>query len=248
MSATLVQTDTIPALDRKTAMRLASAEYERFDALLKQLQGDDWSKPTDCARWTVKHIVSHIVEMARGTSSLREYARQQKASKPLVERESLSKFDAWTEWKALEHVEADPSRLIRLYEEGVPRVLKVRARKSPLRLIRMPDETYGWMSIAGLRDDILTRDVWMHRVDISRATGRDLALTAEHDGRFVANIVRDLAKRWKRPFTLFLEGPAGGDYVNGIGGDEYRLDAVEFCRILSGRSQGHGLPTDVVPF
>ena len=36
---------------------------------------------------------------------------------------------------------------------------------------------------------ILTRDTWMHRVDISRATGRDLVLTAEHDGRIVADVV-----------------------------------------------------------
>ena len=248
MSATLTQATQIPVLDRKTATRLASTEYERFGALLEHLQGDEWSKPTDCARWTVKHIVSHIVEMARGTSSFREYGRQQKASKPLGEREGLSKFDAWTEWQALEHIDADPSRLIRLYEEGVPRALKVRARTSPSRLIRMPDETYGWMSIAGLRDDILTRDVWMHRVDISRATGRDLVLTPEHDGRFVANIVRDFARRWKQPFTLALEGPAGGEYTHGTGGINVRVDAVEFCRILSGRSTGHGLPVDVVPF
>ena len=88
----------------------------------------------------------------------------------------------------------------------------------------------------------------MHRVDISRAVGRDLALTPEHDGRFVANVVRDLGSRWRRPFALVLTGPAGSRCVNGDAGVEIGVDAVEFCRILSGRSQGHALPTDVVPF
>jgi uncharacterized protein (TIGR03083 family) len=248
MSATLVQVSGIPALGRSEAMRLAATEYQRFGDLLRQLDGTDWSQDTDCDRWTVKHIASHIVAMAHAMSSFREYFRQQKASKPLREKEGLSNFDAWTEYQALAFFDGDPSDLIRRYSDAVPQALKVRGRTSPARLIRMPDKTYGWMSIAGLRDDILTRDVWMHRVDISRATDRDLVLNAEHDGRFVANIVRDFAKRWKRPFTLFLEGPAGGTYVNGSGGEEYRLDAIEFCRILSGRSQGHGLPTDVVPF
>ena len=41
-----------------------------------------------------------------------------------------------------------------------------------------------------LVDIILTRDTWMHRVDIARATGRPMELTAEHDGRIVADVVR----------------------------------------------------------
>ena len=248
MSATLVQATQIPALGRTDAMRLAATEYERFGQLLRQLTTEDWSKPTDCDRWTVKHIASHIVAMADAMTKVREMLRQQKASKSLIASEGLSKFDAFTELQAREHFDAEPPELINRYDAAVPPALKVRARTSPLRLMRIPDENYGAFSVAYLRDDILTRDVWMHRVDISRATGRDLVVTAEHDGRFVANIVRDFAKRWKQPFTLALEGPAGGTYTDGDGGINVRVDAVEFCRILSGRSAGHGLPTDVVPF
>ena len=42
-------------------------------------------------------------------------------------------------------------------------------------------------------DMVWTRDVWMHRIDITRATGRPLVgkLTAEHDGRIVADIVAE---------------------------------------------------------
>ncbi len=62
-----------------------------------------------------------------------------------------------------------------------------------------------------LLDVILTRDPWMHRVDIARATGRDLVLTPEHDGRIVADVVAEWARRHGQPFTLTLTGPAGGD-------------------------------------
>ena len=34
-----------------------------------------------------------------------------------------------------------------------------------------------------LLDIVLTRDPWMHRVDIARATGRDSSSPPEHDGR-----------------------------------------------------------------
>ena len=248
MSATIVPTSSIPALSRTEAMSLAATEYQRFGELLRQLGPDDWARPTDCARWTVKQIASHCVAMSESMASLREYARQMKASKPLRSQEGLSNFDAWTEYQALSHADVDVPELIRRYDDAASRALKVRARWTPIRLVRVPDENFGWVAIAYLRDHILTGDVWMHRVDISRAPGRDLVLTAEHDGRFVAKVARDLAARWKRPFTLFLEGTAGGSYAHGNGGPEVRLDAVEFFRILSGRSEGHGLPKDAVPF
>lgn len=37
-------------------------------------------------------------------------------------------------------------------------------------------------------------------------------------------------------------------YTRGDAGEELALDAVEFCRILSGRAQGTGLLTQPVPF
>ena len=66
-----------------------------------------------------------------------------------------------------------------------------------------------------LLDVILTRDPWMHRVDIARATGRELELTPEHDGRIVADVVAEWARRHGQPCTLTLTGPAGGEFVAG---------------------------------
>ena len=89
----------------------------------------------------------------------------------------------------------------------------------------------------------------MHRVDITRATGRELVLTPDHDGMLVADVVAEWAQRHGRPYRLRLTGPAGGSWRGRARGDsDHELDAVEFCRVLSGRGQGAGLLAEQVPF
>ncbi len=95
---------------------------------------------------------------------------------------------------------------------------------------------------------ILTRDTWMHRIDLARAVGADLDLDGLHDGRIVADVAAEWARRHGRPCTLTLTGPAGGTYTIGTNGQALELDAVEFCRILSGRADGDGLLAQDVPF
>jgi len=112
----------------------------------------------------------------------------------------------------------------------------------------MPDGTVETWRLGYLVDVILLRDPWMHRIDLSRAIGRPMMLTADHDGRIIAEVVAEWARRHGRPFTLVLTGPAGGSYVQGAGGPDLELDAVEFCRILSRRAPGDGLLAEFVPF
>jgi len=88
----------------------------------------------------------------------------------------------------------------------------------------------------------------MHRVDIARASGTALQLTAEHDGVLVADVVAEWSARHGQPYTLRLTGPAGGTWSSGVDGPQVELDAVEFCRVLSGRETGTGLLATEVPF
>jgi hypothetical protein len=99
-----------------------------------------------------------------------------------------------------------------------------------------------------LIDIIYLRDLWMHRVDTARATGAELELTADHDGRLVADVVVEWARRHGRPFTLELTGDAGGVFSSRSGGDAITIDAVEFCSLLAGRGEPTGLLTTIVPF
>jgi hypothetical protein len=75
-----------------------------------------------------------------------------------------------------------------------------------------------------------------------------MELTAEHDGLLVADVVAEWAGRHARPYCLRLTGPAGGEWSAGEGGDELELDAVDFCRLVSGRGTGRGLLAHQVPF
>ena len=87
---------------------------------------------------------------------------------------------------------------------------------------------------------------------------RTTARSAEHDGRIVADIVAEWARRHGRPVGVTLDGPAGGSFTAGMsdrppGADgepteHVTLDAVEFCRIVSRRESGRGILGQQVPF
>jgi hypothetical protein len=57
------------------------------------------------------------------------------------------------------------------------------------------------------------------------------------------------ARRHGAPVELHLTGPAGGRLSVGSAGDEITLDAVEFCRVVSGRRpHPHPFLAQEVPF
>jgi hypothetical protein len=93
-------------------------------------------------------------------------------------------------------------------------------------------------TVGYLVDVIYPRDLWMHRVDVARATGHGLATTATETD-VVAEVVRDLAGDWDGPpSTLTLTGHGAGTWSLGPGTPraELEADAVEVCRMLSGRA------------
>jgi hypothetical protein len=118
------------------------------------------------------------------------------------------------------------------------------ARLFPEEARRMPDAGLGY-----LLDVIMLRDAWMHRVDLARAIGQPLAL-GEHDREVVAQVVRDVGRRWDGPSVLLeLSGPAGGRWL--LGNDAraatIRTDAVAYLRTVSGRDDQPTLEADGDP-
>src|SRR5205085_910601 len=75
--------------------------------------------------------------------------------------------------------------------------------------VDMPGVHERW-ALSYLFDIIFTRDSWMHRVDITRATRHEMMLTPEHDGRIVADVVAEWARRHGKPSRPVLGRPAGG--------------------------------------
>jgi uncharacterized protein (TIGR03083 family) len=238
------------ALPRETAMRLAATEYQRFADLLCALAPDDWAKPTECPGWDVGEMAAHLLGMVEMAASIRENNRQLK----LARRRGGTFIDALTSLQVEERRDMTPAQITARFAARAPKAARAR-RRAPgfIRRRAMPDlqqvggRVEAW-TIGYLIDIIFTRDPWMHRADIARATGAAHVLTADHDGVIVADVVAEWAARHGQPYRLHLTGPAGGSWAAGDGGPLIEIDAVEFCRVLSGRGQATGLLATQVPF
>lgn len=250
MTITAPSAPRAAALSRDTAMRLAAAEYERFADLLRALSPGDWARPTECPGWDVRAMAAHALGMVEMAASVREQYRQFK----LARGRGGVFIDALTGLQVDERQHMTPGQITARFAARAPKAARARQRTPGFILRRtMPErQSIGgrdeaW-TIGFLVDVILTRDPWMHRADICRATGADHVLTAEHDGVLVADVVAEWAARHGQPCALRLTGPAGGSWETGDGGPVIETDAVEFCRAISGRGHADGLLAVQVPF
>jgi uncharacterized protein (TIGR03083 family) len=239
-----------PVLARPAAMRLAATEYQRVVDLFRTLRPEDWMKPTDCPAWDVRTMACHILGMAEMAASIREQARQVRQA---GKRGGVF-IDALTALQVDERAGMTPDQIVSRFAQVAPKAARgrrwapglIRRRTMPQpQLVAGREESW---TIGYLIDVILTRDPWMHRIDIIRATGAPHILTAEHDGLIVNDLVAEWAQRHGQPFALHLSGPAGGTWTVGYGGPQLELNVVEFARAISHRQVAEGLLTTEVPF
>lgn len=236
-------------LARDEAVRLAGEEYGRFAAQLRRLEPADWARPTDCTAWDVRQMAAHVLGMAEMVATVRALARQN-----ALAARAGGGIDALTGLQVREREHLTPTEIVTRFAEVAPRAARGRRRLSraigrlPLPEKQVVGESSELWRFGFLFDVVLTRDTWMHRTDIARATGHEPELTAAHDGELVADVVREWAERHGRPYRLRLSGPAGGEWSSGTDGEQLELDTVEFCRVLSGRGSGTGLLAQEVPF
>jgi len=242
----------IPRIERPEATALAEAEIARFADALEALDPDDWTRPTANTLWDVRAMAGHVLGMTETFTSLRNLMSNMRAGSKLAG--DGPQVDGLTAHQVEITRHLTPAQVVERLRAAGPVNARWRARRRLLRWMPMKEEVPGnggperWR-LGYLVDVILTRDTWMHRSDLAEATGRPLSLTAEHDGRIVADAVAEWARRHGRPFVLELTGPAGGSFVHGAGGEHLTFDAVELCRILSGRPAGtEGLLSVQVPF
>ncbi len=241
-----------PALDKDTAKRLMATEYQRVVEQLRTLTDDEWRTDTCNTGWNVRALAAHMLGMVAMAASVPEQLRQTRGARKrggefidALTAVQVEKYDGWL-----------PTQIVAEVERIAPKAVKGRSRMPGLLRGRAmpqaqpvnPPEEYERWTFAYLVDVILTRDPWMHRTDIAAATGREMTLTAAHDGVIVDNVVHEWADRHGQPCRLNLTGPIGREYVFGTGGPSYALDAVEFCRVVSGRGAGDGLLRTRVPF
>ena len=238
----------------REAMPIAREAYQRLADLLASLEDDDWDRPTDCEGWTVRDLAGHLIGAMRSAASVREGGRQQWTAIRRSRAEGGLMVDHLTALQvdlaaglSTAEVVAEVQRLVEPATTGRRRAPGL-LRRAVTIPVDMGQGAEGW-KLGWFIDVVLTRDAWLHRVDLCRAIGRQPELTADHDARIVADVAEEWLRRHGRPATLVLTGPAGGRFATpGDAPEPIELDAVEFCRIVSGRSPGTGLLTTEVPF
>ena len=154
------------------------------------------------------------------------------------------------EVQVIERRDRSPEELVAEWDVAAAASLAAR-RRLPRPIARLPllklPAPVGRQPLAYLFDIGFTRDVWMHRVDLAVATGRPFVADDEHDGRIVADIVAEWAGTHGEPFTLELEGAAGGSYTAGADGPVVHSSATDLCRVLAERLPGEGVLRHPLP-
>ncbi len=230
-------------------MVVALEEYRRLGLLLDGLTAEQWRLPTDCDEWDVHAMVSHLIGAARAAGSPREAVRQLLVGRRL--RDHGEVVDKMNDAQVAERREREPAQLVAELADAartsVPARRRLPAFARALRIVPF-GPPWGYRPLGYLMGRIYTRDAWMHRIDICRATAQGPTLTPDHDGRIVADVVAEWAAAHGASYRLELTGPAGGQFRRGTDGEEITVDAVDFCRILSGRAAGTALLSTPVPF
>lgn len=255
MTPAPTQVNQISPIGHAEAMRLTNAENARLLALLRSLTDEQWQAATDCAAWTVREIVVHLIGSAHAQASPVEFVRQVITGRRLTAEIGGEHWvDGLNEAQLRGRADWTAPTLPDRWEQHAAAALKARSRlPAPVRALPvLPIGTglgtkIGWQPLRYLFDMGFTRDVWMHRLDIARAAGSAPQLTPEHDGRILADIVAEWSRRHGEPYALILTGPAGGAFRVGEGGDPQTVDAVEFARIISGRATGPGILRHKLP-
>ena len=248
---TTTDVTTIPTIQHREAMALQATELDRALALLRTLDTEQWSTQTNCPDWDVRRMWLHVLGACEAGASMRENIHQMRAGRKRSKELRVPLEAALSAVQVAEREDLTAHELIERLQRIAPATVKGRSRvPRPIRAVRISVDSpvvEKW-SLGFLIDIIYLRDAWMHRIDTTRATGSDLVLTPEHDGRIVADVVADWARRHGQPFTLELTGAAGGVFAGSGGGELTVIDAIEFCSVLAGRGEATGLFATTVPF
>ena len=125
-------------------------------------------------------MAGHMLGMAQMAASLREMVRQQRAAAKRQKRDGGLSIDALTAVQVDKNAGLTTAEVVEAMRVVGPKAARARRRTPALvrnRTLPEPQDVAGekecW-TIGFLLDTILTRDPFMHRIDICRATGMPL--------------------------------------------------------------------------
>ncbi len=228
----VLDTKGIPYVTANEAHALLTTELDRLLQVVEKLQQDDWAKPTACSEWNVRDMLAHQSGGYAAGASIKELIHQF-SSRP---RRGQLPEDAINITQLRDRASKSSAELIaELRQVGPAAAEKWAYRYKALKLISIPHAVAGKLSLRHLMWVTHSRDTWMHRLDICRATGQVFEQTAGHDGRIAALVMLDVADALARnttgPAHIFeLTGIAGGSWKIGHGepAAAIRMDVLEF--------------------
>jgi uncharacterized protein (TIGR03083 family) len=225
----------VPGLNGERARRAAAFQYAALGDDLKHLDADEWQRQTECDRWDVHAVISHLVGWMEALTSMKELRHQVRAGWSR-RRELGNILDAVNEVQVDDRRKLEPAALIARYEEMYPRFLALRARMGKVgRAIPLYDPVVvGATNLGFFANVIFTRDALMHRIDVAVAVGRTVEPVQE-DGWVLADIVKDWTRRRKVDGTIDIAGV--GTFRAGTGARcAISATGADLCRVLSGRA------------
>ena len=255
MTMTSTDVTSLEPLTHHEAMRLQEYELACTLRMLRSLEGDAWSAPTDCPAWDIRAMYQHVLGACEAGASMRENVHQLRRARTYRKRHGGSLEAALSAGQVTERADLSGVQVVERLAAAAPKTVRGRNRTPALvrnhAKMAVDGPVYETWKLGYLIDTIYLRDLWMHRVDAAHALDLTLELSPDHDGRIVADVVAEWGRRHGQAFLLELTGPAGGTYKcdpDSPSSDHLSLDAVEFCRTLAGRVPATGLMATVVPF
>lgn len=249
MDRTAARAAHLAQTDPDAARAHAVAEYAALVAMVDALSAPDWDRPTDCTEWRVRDLVAHVAGACEEACRLPVMLRHQAVALNGVRRRDGAMVDLLCAAQIADRARLSDAELaadLRRWAAGAPDG----RRRQPGLLRRVPLPAFAGLRpgtrLSYLLDVVYVRDVWLHRVDLHRATGVDLP-TSTAEAEVVAQVVRDLDLEWRGPaFVLELTGRGAGSWAVGEGDPVATVteDAVALMRLLSGRSDECVLATE----
>jgi uncharacterized protein (TIGR03083 family) len=244
----------LTAVDSHAAwMALARTTDQDLADVFATVEDVDWGRRTPCTAWTVRDLAGHVLGAMRSAARLRETASQQIAVARRVKQTREAEVDALTATQIERTAALTPAQVVAEMHDLVDAAVRGRSR-IPAQLrrrlgvrVHLGEINERW-TLGYFLGCILTRDAWLHRIDLSDALGTEPTLS-DHDRAIVGDVAAEWARRHGEPVRLTLTGTAGGKLDIGERGDEVVIDAIEFCRVVSGRAtHDHPLLAQPVPF
>ncbi len=125
MTLTMTPVGTIPQMGHSEAMALGETEAGRLLDVVDQLRDEDWERPTDCAGWDVKALLSHVLGGMEGNARTREFVRQYLAANSAAKHSGGAMIDEMTALQVADwgrfHSEGGGTSVARAGAKGDPR-------------------------------------------------------------------------------------------------------------------------------